>query len=356
MKTKPLISFVLGCYNQEPFVREAVEGALLQTYSPLEIIISDDCSSDRTFEVVQKTVAEYKGPHPVRLNRNDTNLGIGGNVNRALELCHGELVVIAAGDDVSLPMRTEVVYQAWEQSGRQATSICSCYTTISGDGAEQGIGGLRGDPDDPRMFRSLSGDLFEFLSTRRPTACGCSHALSPVLISYFGPLKSDLEDLVFSFRSLAIGQLFYINQPLVKYRRHGRNVSFFAGGDDSPSFAHRESRLRWVDEQTVKAYDNIIEDIEVLYLKGRVTVAERDRLTKEGQRLRNICAMEREMMEGSILHRLLTLTGAASEGNFKCAVRFLPRLLPRPIYRALYLFKNRNRPALRAGGLAGASS
>jgi len=49
--TKPLITFALFAYNQERFIREAVQGAFSQTYSPLEIIMSDDCSKDRTFDI-----------------------------------------------------------------------------------------------------------------------------------------------------------------------------------------------------------------------------------------------------------------------------------------------------------------
>ena len=356
MKDRPLISFALGCYNQEAFVREAVQGALSQTYAPLEIIILDDCSSDRTFDIVRQTVEAYKGPHSVRLNRNDRNLGIGGNVNRMMELCRGELVVVAAGDDISLPMRTEVTFQAWEQFGRQPTSVCSSYITIAADGTEQGIGGLRGDPNDSSPLQLLKGGLSGFLSTRQPVVCGCSHAWTRELFSYFGPLHSDLEDLVLSFRSLAIGQMLYVQQPLVKYRRHGGNVSFFAGGDDTTSFAHRESRLRWVDEQTVRAYDNMLADVELLHRKGRLTSEERDRLRREGRRIRTLYAVEREMMDGNIFKRISTLTGAAGRGHFKCALRFLPRLLPQTMYRALYQIKNRNRPSSRSDGLLAVSS
>src|SRR5688572_21544439 len=123
MKDKPLLSLIVSCYNQEPFIQEALAGAFSQTYSPLEIIISDDCSGDRTFEIAEQMAREYKGPHTIRLNRNAKNLGIGGNVNRATELCRGELILLADGDDVSLPNRTEVTYQAWEQFERKPTSV-----------------------------------------------------------------------------------------------------------------------------------------------------------------------------------------------------------------------------------------
>lgn len=56
---QPLVTFALFAYNQEQYIREAVEGAFSQTYKPLEIILSDDCSRDRTFEIPLR-------PHPCR--------------------------------------------------------------------------------------------------------------------------------------------------------------------------------------------------------------------------------------------------------------------------------------------------
>jgi hypothetical protein len=49
LKERPFVTFALFVYNQEKYIREAVEGAFSQTYEPLEIILSDDCSTDRTF-------------------------------------------------------------------------------------------------------------------------------------------------------------------------------------------------------------------------------------------------------------------------------------------------------------------
>mgnify|MGYP005853322247 CR=1 FL=1 len=53
---RPLVTFALFAYNQEQYIREAVEGAFSQTYEPLEMILSEDCSNDRTFEDKRATV------------------------------------------------------------------------------------------------------------------------------------------------------------------------------------------------------------------------------------------------------------------------------------------------------------
>ena len=71
---RPLVTFALFAYNQERFIREAIEGAFAQTYEPLEIILSDDCSADRTFEIIQENAAAYLGPHSVFTYRTPYNL------------------------------------------------------------------------------------------------------------------------------------------------------------------------------------------------------------------------------------------------------------------------------------------
>ena len=71
---QPMVTFALFAYNQEKYIREAVKGAFSQTYEPLEIILSDDCSSDRTFEIMQEMAKAYQGPHRVVARTNRKNL------------------------------------------------------------------------------------------------------------------------------------------------------------------------------------------------------------------------------------------------------------------------------------------
>ncbi|RYZ44719.1 MAG: glycosyltransferase family 2 protein, partial [Sphingobacteriales bacterium] len=112
MSEQPLlVTFALVAYKQEQFIAEAVRGALSQTYSPLEIIISDDCSPDRTFEIIQQEAASYTGPHTIRLNRNERNIGLSAHINQVMTMITGQLVE-------RLP-----VVQAWLDSPGAA---CTC--------------------------------------------------------------------------------------------------------------------------------------------------------------------------------------------------------------------------------------
>src|SRR5690606_9493062 len=93
---RPLVTFALFAYNQENYIREAIEGAFAQTYEPLEIILSDDCSTDQTFEIMQEVVLGYNGPHKVCVRRNEVNLGLAGHINSILAQAEGEFICWAA--------------------------------------------------------------------------------------------------------------------------------------------------------------------------------------------------------------------------------------------------------------------
>lgn len=208
---KPLITFALFAYNQEKYIREAVEGALAQTYSPLQIILSDDCSSDRTFEIMSEMVVEYSGPHEVLLNRNEKNRGIGGHINTVMKISKGELCVVAAGDDISIPERVGVIVDSWLVTNKKAMSLHSAYTEIDMDGNSIRLTQNR----NAKEFTSISKCISENIGVT-----GATHAWAKVNFDVFGPLRDDLthEDCAIPLRSMLLGRVEYIDIPLVKYR------------------------------------------------------------------------------------------------------------------------------------------
>jgi cellulose synthase/poly-beta-1,6-N-acetylglucosamine synthase-like glycosyltransferase len=129
---RPLITFAVFAYNQEKYVHDAVQGAFAQTYEPLEIILSDDCSADRTFNVMQEMAASYEGPHKIVLNRNKTNVGTIDHLLKVSKLASGALIVIAGGDDISKTHRTATIYKSWAET--QANALYSESDYISEDG------------------------------------------------------------------------------------------------------------------------------------------------------------------------------------------------------------------------------
>jgi glycosyltransferase involved in cell wall biosynthesis len=94
--SKPLISIGLPVYNGEDYVRQALDSLLAQSYTNLEINISDNASTDHTEEICRLYSAKDKR---IRYYRNSQNLGILPNWRRVLELASGDYFMWAAHDD-----------------------------------------------------------------------------------------------------------------------------------------------------------------------------------------------------------------------------------------------------------------
>ncbi len=216
---RPLVTVALVAYNQQRFIGEAVQSALAQTYSPLEIILSDDCSQDRSFEIMRRLAEAYRGPHRVVLNRNETNRGFIGNLNHTWELAKGEFIVTQAGDDVSLPRRAELLVKAWREPS-PVDLVVSDVSVID----EQGREIRRGWPDPVATPLTLE----EAVSAGRCYALGCSSGYSRQLITTFGYIEPTViqEDWVLAFRALVERGIRVVDEPLLKYRKHGNNVWF----------------------------------------------------------------------------------------------------------------------------------
>lgn len=347
---KPLISFTIGCYNQEAFIREAVESAFAQTYSPLEIIISDDCSRDRTFEIVQQMAAAYQGPHQVRLNRNPANLGIGGNFSRAMALCQGELLVGAAGDDISVPERAGIIVQAWNDSGRKATSIYSRFLTIDENGRPVGEVPEESLREDQVRFVHELGTIPGFLRRRTPHVFGCAYATSRKLTTLFGPLPKTVtyEDTALCFRTVLAGGFFtYIDAPLVKYRRHGQNVTFGlhqVRPQTVAAFEDFQAKQRCELDRFVEVYKCFAADAECALRHGLIPSQKypevKRRILREGRRME----LRKQLLVQGIFRRwaiLCELYGSSFRPREMWTQ--LPHLLPRSLYCTAVTARNRIR-------------
>lgn len=246
---RPLASFLLFAYNQERFIREAVEGALAQTYSPLEIILSDDCSTDGTFPLMKSIAERYHGPHTILLNRNETNLGLGGHWNRAVALSHGRWIIPAAGDDVSLPERVHVLmHQASSQ--KNVMGLCSWWHFVDDVGRPMNWE-LRYLAAESKIHRTRFAELEQIILGRHPVLTGCSAAWNRDLFTRFAAFPNSLlmEDIVLTIRALTLGDVLYLQEKLLNYRIHSTNLSMrntLRPKDTLAEYEQEENRtLRW---------------------------------------------------------------------------------------------------------------
>lgn len=95
---KSLISICIPVYNAERFIKETIQSVLDQTIVDFEIVITDNCSTDRTEEIVK-----YFKDYRINYVKNSSNLGAEKNWNKSLKLASGKYIKLLCADDILYP-------------------------------------------------------------------------------------------------------------------------------------------------------------------------------------------------------------------------------------------------------------
>ena len=207
----PKVTVFLFAYNQEHFIEAACRSVLTQDYDkPMQIVFSDDCSQDDTFAIMTAIAEGYEGIHTLSLNRNSKNLGLINHVNLSYKLSAGDLIIAAAGDDISLPNRVTENVKAYRLSKKLPMSLYSAVHEMSASGE---VGQVRKPP-------YTKSTPIEVCATSPAIVIGAAHAWHRNVFDIFGDITElgAYEDLVIAYRSVLLDGLVYIDLPLVSYR------------------------------------------------------------------------------------------------------------------------------------------
>lgn len=207
----PTISVVVPAYNEEPYVAEALDAVLAQTRPPIEVILVDDGSTDRTVEVVER----YRDR--VRLIRQE-NRGCPGAFDAGFREAEGEYVALCPADDVWEPRKLE-----WQQD-----LLASRPEIDVAFGAARRFGLASGDHARPTRVGVLDTDWFAremYKGNLIPDPSAVVRRSLYFDLGGYEPLVG--EDYEFWMRALASGAVFAFDpRPVVRLREHGGNLSY----------------------------------------------------------------------------------------------------------------------------------
>lgn len=268
MPARERISIAMCTYNGEKYVREELESFSTQTRPPDELVVCDDCSTDHTVEIVEDFAREV--PFEVRVHVNQRNLRYPKNLERAIDLCTGDLIVFADWDDVWVPEKLERV-EAAMNSSPDVGLVFSDADVVDQDLHPTGVSLWRarglGAIDQlliprGRNERLLRGHLSPYYGTTMAFRSRYKPAILPIPSDWHAHdtrvgLAPDnwIAIIVASMTRVAL-----VPEPLVKYRQHGGNESGVgqcglrsriqaARRNDAGTFVERARRLRLVSER-----------------------------------------------------------------------------------------------------------
>jgi glycosyltransferase involved in cell wall biosynthesis len=220
----PLCSIVLPAYNAAPYVAQAVESVLAQTYPNYELVIMDDASTDGTGEILDC----YRAHPKVRLHHNSANLGQSANTNEGLRRARGELVAILHADDMHAPNFLAEVVPVFQRQPSVGL-VFSAANLIHKDGQVT---------REKRYFRSRVYSSQKFLDKllracviRSPTVCVRRECYGR--LGYFLPLLTIHNDWEMWVRIVSHYDVGYVAKYLASYRLpYGTNCTSQVCHDD----------------------------------------------------------------------------------------------------------------------------
>ncbi len=319
------LTFRVVFYNHAPYAEQCVRSVLAQECPPLQVVFSDDCSTDTTWDIIRRTVDNYKGPHEITLNRNPENLGISDHLNAIWPLSKGDFEIVGAGDDYFAAARAQKCAAKWASLGRPSCSLFSQTMIVTHDGRETRISGNE-------SFRS--NNSFQRIRDRSPNIFGsypgCAHAYTLDQWRIFGPLDSRIiaNDVSRQLRSALIGGIAFIPEALVFYRQTGGSLSRYR------SHSYQDWRKKHVTY--LKAFEPMVrqfqQDAHIAADLNYITTADRDWAIEEADRYWFRRKQEIEGVSGGLRARVKHALAKHSSpwGRFKGLVR---AVFPELVYR-----------------------
>jgi glycosyltransferase involved in cell wall biosynthesis len=207
---KPLISVVVATYNGERFIGDQLQSILTQTYSPIEIIVVDDCSTDRTLNILK----QFAAIHPnLLVIGNEENLGYIKNFEKGLQLAKGSFVALSDQDDLWLPEKLSILHDLIGDK----PIVYSNSTLIDENGKPIGK-----KLSDIKRLATFDTGLNYLIGNSAP---GHAMLIQKEVVSLAMPFPEKIpHDYWLGFVGTLLGPVVYTDQCLVEYRQHVSNV------------------------------------------------------------------------------------------------------------------------------------
>ena len=219
----PKISVEMGCYNFEKYIGEAIESVLAQTLQPYELIISDDQSTDNSWEIIQYYAQKY--PNLIRAFRTSKNSGMKKCGIMRKDLVRGELISTIDGDDRWLPRKLELEWEALKKYPNAKLAYSNVYI-INDSGSRIGV--WHDDKDDLPPCGDVFIQTFAKRFFKNNRSVFRSHLMYYDVLKKIG-YKDLNENLMHpdwdkKIRITAKYKVAYSGHALVEYRNHDKGI------------------------------------------------------------------------------------------------------------------------------------
>jgi glycosyltransferase involved in cell wall biosynthesis len=209
MTSSAKVSVAIATYNGASYIKEQLDSILAQTYQANEIVIVDDCSSDKTWDILVQYVASNSR---IKIFRNEINLGGTKSFEKAICACSSDYIALADQDDIWLP---EKIATLIEQIGDNWLIHSDAFVVDANlNVLNQSYSSLK---------PNLNGDFVKHLILNDVT--GCTALFSRDLVEKCFPIPDGyyVHDHYLALMASFFNKITYCDKPLIFYRQHSAN-------------------------------------------------------------------------------------------------------------------------------------
>ena len=258
------ISIAMCTYNGEIYIEEQLKSIVSQTKQIDELIIVDDCSTDRTCNIIE----QFKDKLPIQLVINKNNLGVRESFDKCILACSGDIIFTADQDDIWEKNKIQVMYETFQNNSNcmlafsDATVVDSELNIIANSGWDA-------------LCLDKCGIMYDNVSQQKLIN---AIAYQPVVFGNMMALRGDFARKIFPMSHIngfmhdnwaamcapIYGGIVMVNKKLVKYRRHDKNVSSSMGYDMSEDgkTAYHIGRVLWFIRENYEKLDSFLKNVE----------------------------------------------------------------------------------------------
>lgn len=213
------VSVVLASFNGIKYIKEQLDSLRTQTRIPDEVIISDDNSTDGTYEFCREYISEHK-LIGWTVYRNPENLGAGRNFREALKKCTGDYIFTCDQDDIWMPDKISVMVQAMNDNPAILLLASNYIPVMNGTRIQYYVKNI--SRDDGEIIPLRLKDYW--LNNHRP---GCTFCFRRKILERFSVMDISTrfhDSMLWKYAVISDG-LYLINRQLIQFRRHEANTT-----------------------------------------------------------------------------------------------------------------------------------
>jgi glycosyltransferase involved in cell wall biosynthesis len=210
----PEISVLMPVYNSEKYLKEAIDSILNPTFNNFELLVFDDCSTDRSVDIIKG----YRDER-IKLIQNNKNLGIPKNLNRGIDQAKGKYLARMDADDICIHTRFEKQYQFMESF--EDIAVCGTWVQFVGSKKKWLMDNILKNPSNSEEIKCWL--LFNCV-IKHPSVMIRKKILDQYGFQY-NEKVSRAEDYDLWVRISKNHALSNIEEVLLKYRIHESSVS-----------------------------------------------------------------------------------------------------------------------------------